>query len=833
MPLPLPTHRSALKPLSRAAQALCLGLGFYGVQTAHAQAGSGAQTPAAEARRAYEVPAGSLGNALSSFAAQAGLPFSFDAALTQGKTTAGLNGEYTISEGFATLLKGSGLQVLPQGNGRYALKEAPPAGATLLDAVKVQATVDAGVTEGSGSMTTPGPITAATGLNLTLRETPQSVTVVTRERIEQQNLNSLAEVAAQVTGVFFNSSGTPIGGRSLLTARGYTINSYQVDGVSLPWEALGESFQYGHGALDTAIYDSIAVVRGSTGLMSGAGEPSAMMALTRKKPTRERRTSLEATVGSWNRYRAMADVGGPLNKSGSVRGRLVGAYDESDTWVDGYGSDRSIVYGILEMDLSPRTLLTLTLEHGNADSERAPWAFDYGVYFYFDDDVTPIPPSTKNNLSAPWAYLNSDRTFGTASLAHHFSDDWSVKLSYGLSKYNTDMRRGMVRSIPQDGTPTAARVLSLDYSYDTHIVDARVDGRYSLFGRQHEVVAGYNLYRFDQAAPLGYYGDPFQDLARWNNGRLEYETPDWDALAGSPDDYPFDAETNQSGAYIATRLRPTDRLAVIVGGRLTDWDTSTTDRATAHHEALTWDDREYKNEFTPYTGVVFDLTRTFSTYASYTQIFQPQDVQDIDGRMLDPVEGNTYELGVKGAWFDGRLNAGVAAFESKRDNLAVALVDENGPILNPNGNEAFGAADHTKGRGWELEVSGALTPRWEIQAGYSRFKNKDSSGAVLDTTQPVQQFKLYTAYKPALVQDLTLGASLRWQDDTHVDGMTDSLYTIDNYFVVGANAGYALTPQVSLAVSVDNLLDEKYRVSNYSHSYGAPRNATFTVRANF
>lgn len=799
---------------------------------AQAQAGTAQQQVA----RSYQIAAGPLDAALVSFAKSADVLLVYRPELVRDLRSPGLNGSYTVQQALSALLSGTDLAASATGNGNYTLQRLPSQGgnATVLQAVKVQATIDTGVTEGSGSLTTASPVAAATGLGLTLRETPQSVTVITRERIEQQNLNSLAEVAAQTPGVFFNSTGTPIGGRSLLTARGYTINSYQVDGVNLPWEALGESEQYGHGALDTAIYDSVTVVRGSTGLMSGAGEPSALMALTRKKPTRELQTALEATLGSWNRYRMVADGGGPLNASGSVRGRLVGSYDEGDTWVDDYSSDRSIVYGILEIDLSPRTLLSLTLEHGNADSVQAPWAFDYGRYFYFADGTTPMSPSKSANIGADWAYLNSDRTFASATLAHQFSANWNGRLSYGYSKYNTDMRRGMVGRIPQDGTPTAARVLSLDYSYDTHVIDARVDGKYELFGRQHEVVAGFNLSRFDQAAPLGYYNNALENLASWNGNDLIYETPDWDALAGSEDDLPFDSERNQSGIYLATRLRPTDRLAVILGGRMSNWETSTTDRATAHYDAVTWDDREYKNEFTPYAGVVFDLSKVLSAYASYTQIFQPQDVRDIEGRMLDPMRGDTYEAGLKSAWFEGRLNASVALFESRRDNLPVGLVDEDGrPIDDGQGGQASRAENHTKGRGWEFEVSGALTPRWQLQAGYARFKNEDSSGVVLDTTQPVQQFKLYTSYEPALVQGLRVGGSLRWQDDTHVAGISDPLYRIENYFVVSANLGYALNRQVSLALAIDNLLDEEYRVSNYSYSYGAPRNATFSVRANF
>lgn len=792
-----------------------------------------AQSQASPQTRSYRIPAGPLTQTLGQFAAQAGVSVTAASELTQGKSSPGLAGTHSIQTALSALLQGTGLEAFDQGDGAYVLRIAPAAtGAPeqTLRKVTVLETAEPGVTERTGSLTTAGPVSAATGLGLSLRETPQSLTVITRERIEQQNLNSLAEVAEQVPGVYFNSTGTPVGGRTWLYSRGYVVNSYQVDGVNVPWEAMAESEQYGHGALDTAIYDSVTVVRGSTGLLTGTGEPSALMALTRKKPTRELQTSFEATAGSWNRYRLMADVGGPLNASGNLRGRVVGAYDEGDTWVDNYSSDRSIVYGVLQADLGARTLLTLTLEHGTADSRGAPWAADYGTYFYFADGATPIPPSTTNSIAPRWTRLNSDRTYATAALEHRFNDEWAARLSYNYGKFNTDMRRGMVRFlIPEDGSPAAARVLSLDYHYDTHIVDARIDGKYRLFGREHEVIAGFNMYRTDQAAPLGYLGDPFPDLAYWSNGRIYFDEPDWTSLADTADNLPYDIETEQSGLYLATRLRPTDRLAVILGGRITRWETFAADRETAFNSYYVWDDREYSNEFSPYAGVVFDLSGALSAYASYTQIFRPQESRDVSGRLLDPEEGNTYEVGLKGEWFDGRLNASAAAFESRRDNLAVEDVGN----LTPTGDQAYRAEDQTKGRGWELEVTGELTPRWQIQAGYARFKNKDSEGNILDTTQPVQQFKLYTAYQPAFVPKLTVGGSLRWQDDTYVDGDAEPLSRIDSYLLVSANVAYQLSEQWSLSMVLNNALDKEYRISNYTHSYGAPRNVTFSVRAQF
>ncbi|MEN0035499.1 MAG: TonB-dependent siderophore receptor [Cellvibrio sp.] len=783
-----------------------------------------------QAQQTFAIAAGSLDQALSKFAAQAGVSLSIDADTTRGLQSPGLQGSYSVNDGFKQLLQGSGLQAVQQTNGTYTLQKAPAVG--LLKAVKVTAE-EINVTEGTGSLTTKGPVSAATGLALTLRETPQSITVMTRERLDQQNLNTIADIAEQVTGVFYNNKGTSIGGRTLMYSRGYEVDSYQVDGVNVPWEALAESERYGHGSLDTAIYDSVTVVRGSTGLLTGTGDPSALMSLTRKKPTAEQQTIVEVSAGSWSHYRGMVDVGGNLNESGSLRGRVVGAYDESETWVDNYSNDRSIFYGVLEADFSEKTLFTVTLEHGTANSSGAPWAEDYGSYIYFGDDETLMPADPSTSIAPHWSYLDSDRTFVSTALDHQFNDNWKGKLSYSYGKFNSDMRRGMVNFIPADGSPVAARVLSLDYSYDTHIVDAQVSGKYELFGREHDLVGGINMYRNDQAAPLGVY-DVLPAQASWSNGQLNYVNPDWDAMPGSAGDYPYDIDTRQEGAYIATRLRPAERLSVILGGRLTNWEYFYADRATPDHDYYVYSDLDYNNEFTPYAGVVADLSNNISAYASYTQIFKPQEVSDAGGTLLEPEEGTTLEAGLKGAWFDGQLNASFAVFESKRDNLAVELLDAGGePVLTPKGDQAYRAEDHTEGSGWELEIAGELAPGWNIQAGYTRFKSEDSAGNNLDTTQPEQMFKLYTDYRA--IPKLTLGASLRWQDGTSADPSwivgDPQFYNIDSYIVVGAHAGYELTEQLALDLVINNLLDEEYRVSNYGHSYGAERN--FTLKATY
>lgn len=142
---------------------------------------------------------------------------------------------------------------------------------------------------------------------------------------------------------------------------------------------------------------------------------------------------------------------------------------------------------------------------------------------------------------------------------------------------------------------------------------------------------------------------------------------------------------------------------MILGSRFTWYDQDST------YNYIAWgpypDSIKENGVWVPYTGVVYDLTDTLSAYASYTSIFLPQSVMDVAGHTLAPVTGDTYEVGVKAAFFDERLNASVALFHTKQDNFAVS--DGN---LTPTGDDAYVAADGAVIRGIELELSGEILP---------------------------------------------------------------------------------------------------------------------------
>lgn len=798
----------------------------------------------AQAARSHDIPAGPLASALNRFADESGVRLVYDASLTTGLSTRGLKGSFGPAEALSQLLAGTGLTFRQTGSNAFTIERAPQSadGVVNLGPVRVEGANSANAsfsnrvndvaqTEGTRSFTTPGTLAAATGLGLSLRETPQSVSVITRERMDQQGITTLGEVLTQTPGVYSEGdSGRSIGNRSAWYARGQSIEAFQIDGVPTSTDTFASNYMEGLSSINSAIYDSVTIVRGATGLLTGAGNPGGVINLSRKRPTENLQVLLEGSAASWNQYRAMADVGGPVNADGSIRARAVVAYDTAKSWVERYSGNKTIAYGIIEADLGERTLLTLTAEHSRQNANDQPWAW-FGIPVVFSDDGTATPPSRKVNAAAPWAFHKTRRTGLTAILEHKLSDDWGAKVTYMRNNQDIDLLRSFVFALNREGfsESEAQRIIS-DGTVNT--VDARINGKFNLFGHEHQLLAGinYTTSSHDFSDAQTQY---FTDGAHWQDGRLIHDTtvPDF-GVFGNPGER---RNQKEFGAFLTGQFEVADGLSFILGGRLSSWKTKfrILDASPSYDPAdFIRDDRTIKGKFTPYAAVTYDVTGNISAYASYTEIFNPQSARDVNGNVLDPEIGSNYEVGLKGEWIDGRLNASAAVFWTNKDNLAI-IDDEN--VLGPTGDPVARAEDDTATRGWEVEIGGELLPGWQIQGGYTRAISRDSSDGRLMTFVPVNQAKVFTSYTPQAFQYLTLGGGINWQSSVFYPfpfNAPEDLRTIKGYAIANLMARYALNSHLNLTVNVNNVFDTTYRTAS-SQQFGAPRNVMATLRAQF
>ncbi len=655
---------------------------------------------------------------------------------------------------------------------------------------------------------------AGTRFDLAPREIPQSVSIISHQRIEDQKLDDIIDVLANTTGVTSTQSDSE---RTEFYARGFYIDAYQFDG--LPTQMV-QNWSYGDSGLDLALYDRVEVVRGATGLLSGAGNPSASVNLIRKHADSAELTgSVSVNVGSWGRTRTTVDVGSALNASGSVRGRVIGSYLDTDGQMDRYNQRKTLGYAVIDADLTPDTQLSVGYDYQQKRANGATW----GGFPMLYSDGSRTGYDGSFNASPEWTYWDTTSKRAFATLQHAFSNGWKFKVGATHDETRADDKlfypayNDWTTGASNFDRTTGAGISPSAGLYNTERkvtgVDGYVDGPFQLFGREHQLMAGLSYNRREyanygdyQVGGPGQTWDPFASYLNWTGKIGE---PNWNPLALASE-----GTITQKAGYAAARLSLADPLKLIIGARYTDWKSEGEGADRAHKVT------------TPYAGLVFDINGTYSTYASYTEIFQPQTLKDRNGGYLDPVDGKSYEVGVKGAWFDNRLNASLAVFRIEQDNVGQATGE---PVQGSQNEFAYRAARGTVSRGFEFELNGELAPGWNATFGASRYVAKVINGADINTNLPQTALKLFTSYTPQSLQALTVGGGANWQNRIYYPVPAYGRIEQSGYALVSAFLRYRISPEFSVQANLNNLLDKKYlsQINGYG-AYGDGRSGSLT-----
>ena len=718
----------------------------------------------------------------------------------------------------------SALLMASLGAGAALAAEVPakPEEATLSE-IKVQAQQDKASTENTGSYTTRQMATA-TRMGLSMRETPQSISVVTRQRMDDMGLNSLAEVLVQSTGVTVQENDSE---RTSFSARGFSIGNYQIDGVAV---------NSGSNALfDTAIYDRIEIVRGATGLVSGNGDPSATINMLHKRPGKEFSASAGLTVGSWSKVRLEGDISAPLNADGSIRGRVVVAGQNRHSYMDLYKERKLVGAVIVEADLTPDTLLTAGIDY----QKNTPKGTSWGTTPLFFSDGTPANMPRSFNMAAKWSSWEREFQNSYVYLEHRFANDWKIKAAYGRldSSSNGKLFYGGSGYPKRDGSGLEVWSGAFPYDEKQDNFDLSANGAFPLFGRQHDLVLGVNGWKRVGTTNETLLPDPLPfattipDFRNWTG-----DVPEPVLTRTGARDV---ATTKQSGAFIATRINVTDSFKVLAGARISRWETYN-DRYDAKG-VFVKRSSAYKTDdvVTPYAGMVFDVSKSTSLYASYTDLFKPQNLKDKNNAFLDPITGSNVEAGVKSEFFDGAVNASFAVYEAKQDNLGEE--DKSVPLtfVLPDGSRPYvSSGKGTKSKGYEAEVSGSPLSGWQLFAGYTHNKSKTGKGVVTNTIQPTNMLRVSTTYRlPGQLQNLTVGGGLNWQNEIYTTATLPNKSKVrvsqGSYVLANLMARYQISQKLSASLNVNNLFDKTYfrRVGFYNGGYyGEPRNVALNLR---
>jgi outer membrane receptor for ferric coprogen and ferric-rhodotorulic acid len=648
-----------------------------------------------------------------------------------------------------------------------------------------------------------------------LKEIPQSVSVITRQKLDDQNISNLADAMKFVTGVsvqkfdgagFFNT----------FNARGYAPDTFQIDGINL---------QNNSNMADTdlVIFDRVEVQRGAAGLFQGSGEPGVTVNMVRKRALAETRGQGMMSAGSWDSYRIEADATGALSGSGDLRGRLVAAVEDRDSYLDGINGNKQVVYGTLEYDFDKATTLSIGGTYQKIDS-----VIDQGLPAYANGSLLDVPRST--TIIADWNLLDMETADVFGEVEHFFTNGGQFKFTVRHSARERIYDGARANSAAAaDGKINIANVYFPSNLEDTS-ADLFVNFPVQLGGQTHELIFGADYRTSDNESPYGLYTySPASGTSNVFDHNHDTTRP---TLVTVPNGYGSNTETNQEGVYARGKFQLADRWSLLIGGRLSWWDSEQTRTDTGAVVSPKYKEDE---KFTPYAALMLDVTDTVALYASYSDIFKPQSNLTKNQVQLDPRTGAQYELGVKGEFLNGRINTHAALYR---------LQDENRALPDPTDNQFSIAAGEVRSEGFETEISGELTANWQITAGYAYTTTEyltalpAQEGQSYSPSTPKNNVNLWSKYNfnEGALQGFYIGGGLRAVSDFY-NGSNTLQFAAPGYTTVSLLAGYAIDDHWKLALNIDNVLDKKYyeKVSGASRQnfYGAPLSATVSLRGMF
>ncbi|HHG9494280.1 TPA: ferric-rhodotorulic acid/ferric-coprogen receptor FhuE [Citrobacter farmeri] len=663
---------------------------------------------------------------------------------------------------------------------------------------------------------------AGTKMMMTQRDIPQSVSIISEQRMNDQQLQTLGDVMDSTLGISKSQADSD---RVSYFSRGFQIDNYMVDGIPTWFES---RWNLGDALTDMALYERVEVVRGSNGLMTGTGNPSASINMIRKHATsREFKGNVSAEYGSWNKQRYVMDLQSPLTDDGNVRARIVAGYQDNDSWLDRYHNEKNFFSGIIDADLGETTSLAVGYEYQKIKVDSPTW----GGLPRWNTDGSKNSYDRARSTAPDWAYNDKEINKVFVTLKQRFADTWQATMNATHSEIKFDSKTMYVDAYVNKADSMLVGPYSnygpgYDYVGGTgwnsgkrkvDALDLFADGGYDLFGRQHNLMFG-GSYSKQNNRYFSSWANVFPaEIGSFNNANGNFPQTDW-----APQSLAQDDTTHMKSLYAATRISLADPLHLILGARYTNWRIDTLSYSME------------KNHTTPYAGLVYDINDNWSTYASYTSIFQPQNKRDSSGKYLTPVTGNNYEVGLKSDWMNSRLTTTLAVFRIEQDNVAQST---GAPIPGTNGDIAYKTAKGTVSKGVEFEVNGAITDNWQMTFGATRYVAEDNEGNAVNPNLPRTSVKLFTSYRLPVMPALTVGGGVNWQNRVYTDTATPyGTFRAEqgSYALVDLFTRYQVTKNFSVQGNVNNLFDKTYDTNvEGSIVYGEPRNVSITANYQF
>ncbi|MES2529884.1 MAG: TonB-dependent siderophore receptor [Pseudomonadota bacterium] len=788
---------------------------MVGAQAATTAASSTAATVTATATaRMYAVPPGPLAPALNAFAALAGVFVSADGALTDSLRSAGVQGTRSVAEAFSALLAGTGLAAVPRPDGSYLIQPAPPPiAAASATSVEVLPTV---TVTARAERPAPGllaPTTLGGGPATAQRDVPQSLSVVSQERIQSQALTTLQEALQNTPGVTTTNVDTS---RYRVYSRGFQIDTLQYDGVSTAVGYLTPP--------NLAMYQQVEVLRGPASLVAGIAGAGGTMNLVRKKAPRSFEASALLGAGSQDTRRAGFDIGGPLSDDGHVRGLLVAAEDRNALPQDGtYRHDRQL-YGVIEADVSAQTTWRLGASRQQLDAR----SMQYGYPTYTDGSFLRVPLSTY--YGADWNHEGYSLATAFADVTRQLGGGWRARVSaLSLDARRSTAFAGLRSAVDPTRDTTWYQTSTSSIDDRQRIVDAYLSGPVEAFGRVHDLAFGLNQL-WQHTPQSGAPGSPrLVAVSLADPGVVPVARFDSQVSRQVTD-------TAQLSLFAHANLKLTDAWTLVADGRVVRWRSRLRADPLANASGVADHDDGLAPHFSPTVALLHALDARQTIYASDAQVFTPQSRRDVAGELLPPMKARQQEVGWKRDGEDGRWAASAALFRLLQSNRAMTAPGDTTGTL-------FVAQGRARSQGLELQLSAELARGWDVSAGYTFTHTRylddsaDTGRAAFSAFTPRHLLKLWTeARLGGGWAAWTLGAGLH---ASSAFSARDSVAEVrqPGYATVDGLVRYAIDAKTSLSLHVENLFDRRYYQSISStadHNYpGNPRRVVLVLRAHY
>ena len=620
-----------------------------------------------------------------------------------------------------------------------------------------------------------------------LRNIPQSIQIVPQQVLEEQQVNTLNEAFKNVPGAT-QTAPNYIPGFAGFTIRGFSVGDF---GPNVTRNGLSVRIPAGTTAIFSNI-ERVEVLRGPASVLFGEGDPGGTINVVTKQPLRDPFYSVEATIGSYNRYGGAIDLTGPLNDSKTALYRLNAFYESADSFVNFSELETSAVAGALKFELGKNTDLKFDLEYSKINQ-----SYPSGL------------PAIGSVLDNPNGEIKRDRNFSSEDseyspevfrvgydLEHRLSENWSLRNAFYYS-YLYQKIRGVrpaslepdLRTLQREGEDRDSKEYIFDFF--TNIV-----GKFSTGAIDHQLLFGVDLRRFNSN---------YLTLRTFQGTPIDIFNPVYNSQRLNIVDRPSDDETSidSIGIYLQDQITLADNFKLLLGGRFDAFEQTDEDPIEDTETSQSGD------AFSPRLGIVYQPLPPISLYASYTRSFSPTIGRSVDGEPFEPSRGTQYEIGVK-ADINDRLSATLALYDLTRTNVTTADPD------NPDFEIQTGEQNS---QGVELFISGEILPGWNVIAGYAYTDaqiTQDETFAIGNRINNVAEssFNLWTSYEiqSGNLQGLGFGLGFFYVGDRQGD--LDNSFTLPSYFRTDAAIFYN-RGQFRAALNFRNLFDVDYFESAY------------------